>query len=141
LPCAGIFDTLRKHSFSAMKRIAVFLGVTLIGCMGCPTAHPSLKMPPVLVAKNGEPLRSRDGSYPLLLASMESGQVTEITPGNVIRWGEPTTRRADEKDYWIVWVAYTAKTKFGAFQTEAEAYVIHGAVKKWVYVSSGETVP
>jgi hypothetical protein len=124
-----------------MRRFVVLLGAALIGCFICPTAYPSLKVPTVLVAEDGKPLRAPDGSYPLLLASMKAGQVTEITPVNVIRWGETTTRKVDGKDYWIVPVTYRAKTGFGTLENEAEAYIIHKFVKKWLYTSSGEAVP
>ncbi len=35
---------------------------------------------------SGKPVRGVDGSYPLLVASMKRGQVTEITPQNITGW-------------------------------------------------------
>ncbi len=94
-----------------------------------------------MVAPDGKPLRSPDGSYPLLLASMKARQVTEVTPANVKKWSAAESQKIDGKDYWVVTVIYETQTQFGIFQTEAQARVIHGAVEKWIYSGSGEQVP
>ncbi len=92
-------------------------------------------------ASNDKPERAGDGTYPLLLASMKGGQVTEITPTNIKKWGEATQEKIDGKNYWCVIVNYTTKTMFGDFDTEAQARVLNGKVEKWVYTGSGEVVP
>lgn len=90
---------------------------------------------------NTKPARDADGSYPLLIASMKSGKVTEITPQNIKKWGEAALEKIDGKDYWTVIVNYTTKTMFGDFDVEAQARILNGAVEKWVYTGSGEVVP
>lgn len=93
------------------------------------------------VASNDKPERAGDGTYPLLLASMKAGQVTEITPTNIKKWSDATQEKIDGKQYWCVIVNYTTKTMFGDFDTEAQARILNGKVEKWVYTGSGEVVP
>lgn len=88
-------------------------------------------------ASNDKPARNPDGTYPLLLASMKSGQVTEIKPDSIKEWGEP--QLVDGK--WTVIVKYETQTMFGKFDTEAQAQIKNGKVEKWVYTGSGEVVP
>lgn len=89
----------------------------------------------------GAPAKSADGSYEVLLASMKAGQVTEITPTNVKKWGDAQMEKIDGKDYWTVIVDYTTKTMFGDFDTQAQARIFNGKVEKWIYTGSGEVVP
>lgn len=88
-------------------------------------------------AGNDQPAKDKDGTYPLLLASMKSGQVTEIKPAAIKEWGEAKLTEG----YWIIPVKYETETMFGKFDTEAAAYVKNGAVEKWIYTGSGEVVP
>lgn len=88
-------------------------------------------------ASNDQPARDADGTYPLLLASMKSGQVTEIKPDNIKEWGEP--QMVDGA--WTVIVKYETQTMFGKFETEAQATIKNGRVEKWIYTGSGEVVP
>lgn len=88
-------------------------------------------------ASNEKPARDADGTYPLLLASMKSGQVTEIKPDNIKEWGEP--QMVDGA--WTVIVKYETQTMFGKFETEAQATIKSGRVEKWIYTGSGEVVP
>ncbi len=88
-------------------------------------------------AVNDKPAKDKDGTYPLLLASMKSGQVTEIKPDIIKEWGEPQLAEG----VWTVIVKYETQTMFGKFDTEAQAYVKNGAVEKWIYTGSGEVVP
>ena len=90
---------------------------------------------------NTKPARDADGTYPLLIASMKAGKVTEITPQNIKKWGDAALEKIDGKDYWTVIVNYTTKTMFGDFDVEAQARILNGAVEKWVYTGSGEVVP
>lgn len=86
---------------------------------------------------NVKPSRDSDGTYPLLLASMKSGQVTEIKPETIKEWGEPQMTDG----VWTVIVKYETQTMFGKFDTEAAAHIKDGKVQKWVYTGSGEEVP
>lgn len=90
---------------------------------------------------NTKPARDADGTYPILIASMKAGKVTEITPQNIKKWGDAVIENIDGKDYWTVIVSYTTKTMFGDFDVDAQARVFNGAVEKWVYTGSGEVVP
>jgi hypothetical protein len=93
------------------------------------------------VVSNDAPKKNSEGSYDLLLASMKSGQVTEITPTNVKKWGDVQVEKIDGKDYFTILVDYTTKTMFGDFDTQAQARVANGKVEKWIYTGSGEVVP
>lgn len=88
-----------------------------------------------------KPERSADGTYPLLLASMKSGQVTEITPTNIKKWGDLNVEKIDGQEYYTVIVDYVTKTMFGDFPTSAQARIRDGKVVKWIYTGSGEVVP
>ncbi len=88
-------------------------------------------------ASNDKPTKDKDGTYPLLLSSMKSGQVTEIKPDAIKEWGEP----ALEDGIWKVNVKYETQTMFGKFDTEAQAQIKDGKVEKWIYTGSGELVP
>ena len=89
----------------------------------------------------GKPVRNPDGTYPILNASISSGQVTEVTGKNVISWGEPNPARIEGRDGWSVKVNYNATTIFGPMPVEAQALVVNGRVKGWYYTGSGEEVP
>lgn len=104
------------------------------------------KNAPPPAAKGGsggseKPAKDADGTYPLLLASMKSGEVTEIKPENIKSWGDPAQEKIDGTDYWTVNVKYETQTMFGKFETEAQARIKNGRVEKWVYTGSGEVVP
>ncbi len=92
-------------------------------------------------AGDDKPEKNEDGAYPILLASMSSGEVTEIKPDNIKEWGEAVREKIDGEDYWTVIVKYEANTMFGKFDTEAQARIKNGKVFKWVYTGSGEVVP
>ncbi|MBB5033646.1 hypothetical protein [Prosthecobacter vanneervenii] len=92
-------------------------------------------------SSNSKPAKDADGSYPMLLASMKAGEVTEIKPDNVKSWGEVAQEKIDGTDYWTVNVKYETQTMFGKFETEAQARIRNGKVEKWVYTGSGEVVP
>jgi hypothetical protein len=92
-------------------------------------------------SSNDKPVKDADGSYPLLLASMKAGEVTEIKPDNVKSWGDVAQEKIDGTDYYTVNVKYETQTMFGKFETEAQARIKNGRVEKWVYTGSGEVVP
>lgn len=93
------------------------------------------------MGSGGRPVRGADGTYPLLIASMKSGGVTEITPANVKKWGAVNVEKIDGQEYYTIIVDYTTKTMFGNFDTSAQARIRDGKVVKWVYTGSGEQVP
>lgn len=88
-------------------------------------------------AGNIKPARDKDGTYPLLIASMKSGQVTEIKPETIKEWGEPQLTDGA----WTVIVKFETQTMFGKFDMEAQAQIKNGKVDKWIYTGSGEEVP
>lgn len=90
---------------------------------------------------SGKPLRAADGTYPLLIASMKRGQVTEITPDNIKGWEEPQPTKIQGKNGWGVRLHYEAKTIFGLMPVDAQAMVLDGKVVGWYYTGSGEEVP
>jgi len=92
-------------------------------------------------SSNDKPIKDADGTYPLLLASMKSGQVTEIKLDSIKAWGDPVQEKIDDKNYWTVNVKYETQTMFGKFETEAQARILNGSIEKWVYTGSGEVVP
>ncbi|MDZ4404647.1 hypothetical protein [Prosthecobacter sp.] len=92
-------------------------------------------------SSNDKPVKDADGTYPLLVASMKAGEVTEVKPDNVKSWGDPAQEKIDGNDYWTVNVKYETQTMFGKFETEAQARIKNGKVEKWVYTGSGEVVP
>lgn len=93
------------------------------------------------VEPSGKPVRDATGAYPLLLASIKGGQVTEIKPENIERWQEAQPTTVDGKPGWAVKVNFQANTVFGLYPSEAQALVANGKVKGWYYTGSGEEVP
>ena len=92
-------------------------------------------------SSNDKPAKDADGSYPLLVASMKAGEVTEIKTDNIKSWGDVAHEKIDGTEYWTVNVKYETQTMFGKFETEAQARIKNGRVEKWVYTGSGEVVP
>ncbi|MDZ4401062.1 hypothetical protein [Prosthecobacter sp.] len=90
---------------------------------------------------SGKPVRDSSGAYPLLVASMKRGQVTEITPENITGWQEPQPTTIQGKGGWAVKVNFNAKTVFGPQPAEAQALVLNGKVTGWYFTGSGEEVP
>ncbi len=100
-----------------------------------------IKSDPQAINRSDMPKRNPDGTYDVLLTSMKTGQVNEITPSNIKKWGAAQVTKINGKDYITVIVNYTTKTMFGDFDTEAQARIMNGRVEKWVYTGSGEVVP
>jgi hypothetical protein len=89
----------------------------------------------------GKPVRGTGGSYPLLVASMKAGEVTEITEESIIFWGEATATSIEGRSAWTIPLRFNANTVFGKIEAEAQAVVQNGRVKGWYYTGSGEQVP
>lgn len=93
------------------------------------------------VEADGKPVRDSSSGYPLLIASMKRGQITEIKPENVTSWQDPQPTVIQGKPGWAVKVGCNVKTVFGLQPTEAQALVLNGKVVGWYYTGSGEEVP
>jgi len=93
------------------------------------------------IDEGGKPVRDGSSGYPLLIASMKRGQITEIKPENVTNWQDPQPTVIQGKPGWAVKVGCNVKTVFGMQPTEAQALVLNGKVVGWYYTGSGEEVP
>lgn len=93
------------------------------------------------VDEHGRPLQDEHGSYPLLVASMHAGQVSEITPGKVKRWFMARQESIDSRPTWTVDLLYDAIVFCGVVEARAQAHVRDGRVIRWIYPGSGEPVP
>lgn len=93
------------------------------------------------IDEGGKPVRDASSGYPLLIASMKRGQITEIKPENVTNWQDPQPTVIQGKPGWAVKVGCNVKTVFGMQPTEAQALVLNGKVVGWYYTGSGEEVP
>jgi hypothetical protein len=100
----------------------------------------SVSMPDAVDAQ-GAPKRNIDGSYDLLLASMRSGEVTDIKLNKIRRWGTPEPRTIDNLRTWTVSVFYETMVFCGPVDAEAQAQVRDGRIVRWIYPGSGEPVP
>ncbi|WP_395751793.1 hypothetical protein [Prosthecobacter sp.] len=89
----------------------------------------------------GKPKANADGSYDLLLASMRSGQVTDIKPAKIKRWGSPQATTIDDKPTWTLNLWYETIAFCGPLDAEAQAQIRDGQVIRWIYPGSGEPVP
>ena len=87
------------------------------------------------------PLQYVDGTVPLMVRSMESGQVTEIKQKMVTYWARIHYEKIHSEHYWVGRVDYTANSIFGIFPTQAKALIHNGKVIKWIYAGSEEPVP
>ncbi len=101
-----------------------------------PAAAPS---PPAVMLS--PPQKDPRGVYPVLVASLLAGDVTEFKPADVRKWGDATEVMEDGVRQWCVELVYRVKTKFGPFEVTASAYVKDGKVVKWIYTGSGERIP
>jgi hypothetical protein len=89
----------------------------------------------------GKPVARPDGAYPLLLAKLQRGDVTDITPQNIIRWGQPMLENIKGMPTWTIEVSYRTKTMFGPMDVISLAHVREGRVIDWIYKGSGEPIP
>ncbi len=89
----------------------------------------------------GRPKPNPDGSYDLLLASMKSGEVTDIKINKIRRWGTPQSALIDNKPTWKLSVFYETIAFCGPVDAEAQAQIRDGKVVRWIYPGSGEPVP
>ncbi|MDB6139471.1 MAG: hypothetical protein JWO94_2543 [Verrucomicrobiaceae bacterium] len=93
------------------------------------------------VDASGKPVRGNDGSFPVLVASLKSGDVTELKLVNIHHWDDPAPTMLEGKPAWSIKVQADVETVFGLQPAEAQALVRDGRVKGWFYTGSGEPVP
>ena len=93
------------------------------------------------VDAGGKPVRGNDGSFPVLVASLKSGDVTELKLANIHHWDDPVPTMLEGKAAWSIKVQADVETVFGLQPAEAQALVRDGRVKGWYYTGSGEPVP
>ena len=87
------------------------------------------------------PERATDGSYPLLVAHLNSGEVTEVKVKNIHQWGAAESMMFEGKPAWSIKVQVDVDTVFGKQPAEVQCIVASGRVKGWFYTGSGEPVP
>ena len=86
------------------------------------------------------PERSARG-YPVMIASIQRKEVTEITLGKIKRWGLVRPQMWKGKPYWTATVTYPTTSLFGTFDTEGMAIISGNRVLEWRYTGSGEEIP
>jgi hypothetical protein len=96
---------------------------------------------PSVVDPAGKPVRGSDGSFPALVNSLKSGEITEIKLANIHHWADPEPTMLEGKPAWSIKVQADVDTVFGLQPAEAQALVRDGRVKGWYYTGSGEPVP
>ena len=93
------------------------------------------------LAADGSPNRAVDGSYPLLLASMAAGEVTEITPKKILSWEPAQLQTLAGQPTWCINLWFKALVPCSLVDAQAQAQVRQGRVIAWIYPGSGEPVP
>lgn len=101
--------------------------------------RPKPTSPPV--DEMGKPVLAADGTYPLLMARLRTGQPSEITPFNIVKWGKPEHEVIKGAAMWTIEVQYKARTMFGEMYVDTLVHVQEGRVRDWVFKGSGEPVP
>lgn len=124
-----------------VERAAYLKRVAAERALNRPAATTTMNANSAEVDPEGKPIKASDGTYPLLVASMRRGQVTEIKPDNITFWNDPKPAKVQGKDGWALRVEFTAKTIFGPQPTEAQALIVNGQVQGWFFTGSGEEVP
>lgn len=89
----------------------------------------------------GKPVAAVDGSYPLLIAHLKSGAVTELLAENIRTWSDAAPFTHEGKPAWSVKVNAEVNTLFGLQPVEIMAVVRDGRVEGWYYTGTGEPVP
>jgi hypothetical protein len=87
------------------------------------------------------PQRDASGAYPMLVASLQRGDITEFKLSDVSRWGAPVASTVNSRPAWTIPVQCQTSTKFGSFTVETTAEVTPDGKVTWRYAGSGEPVP
>lgn len=93
------------------------------------------------VDPSGKPVAAIDGSFPLLIAHLKSGEVTELKAENIRTWSDAVPFNHEGKPAWSVKVSAEVNTIFGLQPVEIMAVVRDGHVVGWYYTGTGEPVP
>ena len=93
------------------------------------------------VDPTGKPVQSPDGAYPLLVAHLKSGEVTEVKAENIRSWSDAVSTNHEGKPAWVVKATADVNTIFGLQPVEVMAVVRDNRVVGWYYTGSGEPVP
>jgi len=80
----------------------------------------------------GKPKQLPDGQVPLVVKSIESGDMSGLNMKRVEKWGELKQERIEGRPYWTVEVDYQADSIFGQFPARAKALLERGSVVRWV---------
>lgn len=87
-----------------------------------------------------EPEVNPDGSVPVMVESIRSGQVKEIQLDNIDYWRWNGYEEIGDAGYWTGVVGYTANTIFGEINAEGKALIRNGRVVRWIYSGSEEEI-
>ena len=101
----------------------------------------SVAAAPGSVDPAGKPVAAVDGSFPLLIAHLKSGAVTELLAENIRSWSDAMPFTHEGKPAWSVKVNAEVNTLFGLQPVEIMAVVRDGRVEGWYYTGTGEPVP
>lgn len=104
-------------------------------------AAPATATPAAATDPAVPPERATNGSYPLLIAHLNSGEVTEVKAANIHQWGAAESMMFEGKPAWSIKVQVDVDTVFGKQPAEVQCIVASGRVKGWFYTGSGEPVP
>jgi len=92
-----------------------------------PAATPAATTDPAVT-----PERASDGSYPLLVAHLNSGEVTEVKAKNIHQWGTAETMMFEGKPAWSIKVQVDVDTVFGKQPAEVQCIVASGRAQRLV---------
>jgi hypothetical protein len=79
--------------------------------------------------------------YPVMVASIQKRDVTEIQLSKIKSWGKARLQMWRGKPYWTATVTYPTTSLFGTFDTEGMAIIDGDRVVEWLYTGSGEEIP
>ncbi|MEZ5301857.1 MAG: hypothetical protein R3F11_14590 [Verrucomicrobiales bacterium] len=82
-----------------------------------------------------------DGTVPVMVASIEKGEVTEIELERIEKWGRIYQEEIQGSWYWVGPVEYKTETIFGVFDTEALALMRGETRRKVGLLGSLEILP
>ncbi len=86
------------------------------------------------------PKVNADGTVPVMIASIQAGDVKEIELDKIHYWKWIGEETIGGEDYWTGAVGYLANTIFGEINAEGKALIRDGKVVKWIYSGSEEEI-
>jgi len=134
------YETWKNHRIELARKSWEARQTAGIASTGGSAQKPeSVDAPAGSLDDSGKPIRNSRGHYDVLLASIRSGQVTEVVPDEVKRWSDPRLTQVDGKPTWIIDLDYEYLSLFGPMPVTAHAHIQDGKVVRWLY-PSGEPV-